>query len=78
MEGKNEEQEEEVESDLIRFTDPDEPEEDYGEFGMGHDGGIDDLLDGEEEYDTESESEYIDEQERERALKMLQEHNTNS
>ena len=56
---------------MIRFTDPDEPEEDYGEFGMGHDGGIDDLLDGEEEYDTESESEYIDEQERERALKML-------
>ena len=42
------------------------------------DGGIDDLIDDEEyDNDTESESDYLDEQERERALQMLQEHNIN-
>ena len=63
-------------SHMVRFTDPDEVEQVDG-FAMGE-GGIDDLID-EDEYDneTESESEYLDDEERNRALQMLQQHNDN-
>ena len=60
---------------IVRFTDPDQAEE---QQMVRFSDDEDDLIDDDEDaYDTESESEYVSEQQRLEALQMLQQHNEN-